>query len=290
MAETPAQDVKTLFKRWRSGDADAGVTMAQRFSDWYYAITVMRLGDQNARAPLERACQTFAQRIMDITNADELIDFAHHIVLEEVRGAGNQAKGGDFANAMTAGKLPSTLLADAAESLPRAQVSLLHSTYAGDPEKGRSNASLPLDALHARHALKQWLADNAGIPFTVLPEAPNLDCAPLPLYEAARLNGVNEERAFEQWLLSDLDLCKDIAEFSAFAHALRDGALRSGQRTPQVAAPKPQPTPPPEQPAPPTPRPVSAPEPSGGTNRFVMIAILGAVIVAALILAKMVMG
>ena len=46
MAETPTQDVKAQFKRWRSGDADAGVSMAQRFSDWYYAITVMRLGDQ----------------------------------------------------------------------------------------------------------------------------------------------------------------------------------------------------------------------------------------------------
>lgn len=286
MAETPTQDVKALFKRWRSGDAEAGVSMAQRFSDWYYAITVMRLGDQHARAPLERACQTFAQRIMDITNADELIDFAHHIVLEEVRQAGGSAMGSDAPNAMTGGELPSALLAKAASGLQRGQVDILHRTYT---DKSLLGADQPVATLNARHALKVWLNKNAEVPFSVLPEAPALDQAPLPLYEAARLQSDDEIHAFEQWLLTDIDLCKDIAEFSAFAHAIRSGALKAER--PAVSRPEPEAParkPEPVQTTTPAPTTTTQPEASGGgSGKLVGVAVLVVIIVGILVLAKM---
>lgn len=287
MAETPTQDVKALFKRWRSGDAEAGVSMAQRFSDWYYAITVMRLGDQHARAPLERACQTFAQRIMDITNADELIDFAHHIVLEEVRQAGGSAMGSDAPNAMTGGELPSALLGKAASGLQRGQVDILHRTYT---DKSLLGADQPVATLNARHALKVWLNKNAEVPFSVLPESPALDQAPLPLYEAARLQSDDEIRAFEQWLLTDIDLCKDIAEFSAFAHAIRSGALKA-ERPAAISRPEPEAParkPEPVQTTTPTPTTTTQPEASGGgSGKLVGVAVLVVIIVGILVLAKM---
>ena len=301
MAETPAQEVKALFKRWRSGDADAGVSMAQRFSDWYYAITVMRLGDQQARAPLERACQMFAQRIMDITKADELIDFAHRIVLDEVRQAGGRAQGSDSPNAMTNGQPPSKLLAKARTGMPAEQIQLLNQIYAGTSAASDPTSS-PIEALQARHALKLWLSRNARVPFTVLPSEPVLDHAPLPLYEGARLRSEDEERVFEQWLLRDIELCKDIAEFSAFAHAIRGGALQApgaatsagrsastdaDQRSAQASSS------PSSQSTPSTSRMDPLPEPapaSSGAARFISIAVLGAIIVGALMLAKIFMG
>ncbi|MDG1482062.1 MAG: hypothetical protein P8R54_20895 [Myxococcota bacterium] len=291
MAETPTLDVKALFKRWRSGDAEAGVSMAQRFSDWYYAITVMRLGDQNARAPLERACQTFAQRIMDITNADELIDFAHQIVLEEIRQAGGNAMSSDAPNAMTGGEFPSTLLVQAAAALQPEQVDVLHRTYT---DKSLLAAEQPLAALNARHALKVWLSKNIGVPFSVLPKTPALDQAPLPLYEAARLQSSDEVRAFEQWLVTDINLCKDIAEFSVFAHSIRAGALKAEPSAASVSH---------EQSAAPTRTPdvaqTSAPPATltnaqpvasgGGSGKLVGIAILVVIIVGIIMLANLFM-
>jgi hypothetical protein len=47
-----------------------------------------------------------------------------------------------------------------------------------------------------------------------------------------------EEQAFEIWMLSDLRLCKDIAEFAAFALALRGGAYAAHS---EEAPPEPDP-------------------------------------------------
>jgi hypothetical protein len=236
-AQEQQQDVKVLFKKWRSGDPDAGIQMAQRFSDWYYAITVMRLGDQRARAPLESACQLFAQRIMEVTNAEDLIDFAHHIVLEELRSAGADSPGGDFPNNITQQQSPSALLSQVSASLSPEQIHLLHLTYTGQGDIMDIDQSMPFSALEARHALKHAL-HQTGIQFAILPTEPDMDRAPMPLYESRRLASPEEERCFEQWLLTNHDLCTDIAQFSSFAHALRAGALRdvhseTGAATPQ---------------------------------------------------------
>ena len=193
---------------------------------------------------------------------------------------------------MTNGQPPSRLLARASEGLPDAQIKLLHQTYGEKSPAAKISPNLPLQALKARHDLKHWLSQNADVPFTVLPPTPDLDRVPLPLYEAARLNGHEEERAFEQWLLSDLDLCKDIAEFSAFAHAMRAGVLnvKPAARVESISRQPDQTTTTPAQPSSrPIPNPPSQPT-TGGAGRFVVIALIGAAIVAAIFLAKMFLG
>ena len=97
----------------------------------------------------------------------------------------------------------------------------------------------PLAVLKARYALKRSLRTDEGVPFSEIPEKPNLDWGPLPLYECGRMGEGKEEKAFETWMLSDLTLCKDIAEFAAFALALRGGAWK--QAAPVVERPSPRP-------------------------------------------------
>lgn len=231
MAEQMEQDVRKLFKRWRGGDAEAGQAMAQRFSDWYYAITAVRLGDTAGRAPLERACQAFAQGIVNVGRSGELVDWAHGLVAAELQTAGSRVKGGDFPNALTKDRSPSELLAQVRGSLTESQVRLLHMAYghAADLEslmaEAEQQGGYPLALLEARYALKEALRGHAKVPFQVIPSTPNLDLVPLPLYEADRMEAAEDERDFEQWLISDLELCQDVAEFATFSHALRAGAF-----------------------------------------------------------------
>ena len=70
-------DLQTMFRRWRNGDQQAGQAMAQRFSDWYYAISATRLGDRDGRQPLERACIRFQDEIVQITDSSALVPWAH---------------------------------------------------------------------------------------------------------------------------------------------------------------------------------------------------------------------
>lgn len=231
MADPRTLPTPQLFKAWRSGDAAAGGVMAQRFSDWYYAITATRLGDQHGRAPLQRACLRFQQGIVSVSNPATLADWAHGLLLEELQQAGGRLAGGDFPNALTGGRSPTELLQRAAAELPPAQVRLLAHAYdarypAEDlAHEAEALGGMPVAVLQARHALKRWLRDQVAVPFTEVPEEPNLDCAPLPVYEASRMASAAEEAGFEKWLLSDMGLCKDIAEFGVFAMALRAGAF-----------------------------------------------------------------
>ncbi len=228
-----APTVQQLFKRWRSErDATAGQQMAQKFSDWYYAITAARLGDRTGREPLEAACQAFEQGIVQVKRTSELVDWAHEIVAKEIERAGGRVGGGDFPNALTQKRSPTELLVAARSALPAHQVEVL--ALAFDPSvdaatleaRAEPYGGVPDAILEARYALKRYLRDSAGVELEVVPDQPNLDLAPLPLYEAARMTEGSEEAAFEKWLLSDIELCKDVAEFAAFAHALRAGAFR----------------------------------------------------------------
>ena len=63
-----------LFRKWRSGDESAGQEMAQKFSDWYYAISTIRVPGQEGRPPMEAACQSFAQGIITVTRPRALVD------------------------------------------------------------------------------------------------------------------------------------------------------------------------------------------------------------------------
>lgn len=237
-----------LFKQWRGGDATSGQAMAQRFSDWYYAVTACRLGDQHGRTPLQRACTRFQQGIVSVSNPADLADWAHTILSEELRMAGGRIPGGDFANQLTGGKLPSEILARARQALPASQVRLLAHAYdARYPyervaKEAEALGGMPFAVLDARYALKRWLRTEGRVPFAEVPEKPNLDYAPLPLYEAGRMSNANEENGFEKWMLQNMPLCKDIAEFGVFALSLRNGAFALPVETeaPKAAEPEPE--------------------------------------------------
>ena len=254
MSDLAGQTTQQLFSRWRTGDATAGQAMAQRFSDWYYAISASRLGETNCRPALERACQRFAQGVASVTEAGKLAGWAHKIIAEEIQMAGGRVEGGDHPNALTNQRSPTELLRNAQKTMNATDVRLLGLAYDSKQSlevvkrEADANGGYPLAVLKARYALKSALRSGQGVPFTEIPETPNLDWGPLPLYECGRMAEGNEEKAFETWMLSDLTLCKDIAEFTAFALALRGGAFK--QAGPAVSRP-----------APPPPRPEKRDEP-----------------------------
>lgn len=265
MADPRSVTAQELYRKWQGGDVAAGQAMAQRFSDWYYAVTASRLGDAHGRMPLQRSCTRFQQGIVSVTNEGDLVRWAHGILDEELKAAGGRISGGDFPNQLTAGRSPTDLLNAARAGLPPEYVRLLAHAYDSAfplEEVGRGAEALggmPLAVLKARYALKRWLRDNAQVAFSEVPDEPNLDYAPLPLYEAGRMQSAAEETNFEKWLLSNMGLCKDIAEFGVFALALRAGAFRAAP-APQPTAATPPAATPASRPAPPPP-PASAPAP-----------------------------
>jgi len=228
MNPTETRSTKELFRAWRSGDAGAGQSMAQRFADWYYAIATSRLGEEQGRVPCEAACQRFGEGIVEVTESRALVGWAHAIIQSEIDGVGARVTDGDEANAYTGHKKPKILLRGARAELPE-EVKLLEDVYSGKAndseiaERARALGGMPLGVLRSRYRVKQWLRDNRNVPFEVAPDKPNLDRAPLPLYESGQMKTPKEEGDFEQWMLTDLDLCKDIAEFAHFAIALRGG-------------------------------------------------------------------
>lgn len=228
MSQADTRSTKVLFRDWRAGDANAGQQMAQRFADWYYAISTSRLGEERGRTPCERACGAFGAGIVQVTDPHNLVPWAHAIIQKELDPAGSRATDGDEPNAYTGNLKPKQLLARARGALP-ADVTLLEAVYGGEasPEAIEGLAEPlggnPLGVLKARYRVKQWLRDNAAVPFEVAPDDPVLDRAPLPLYESGRMATAEEEVNFEHWMISDIDLCKDIAEFAHFSIALRGG-------------------------------------------------------------------
>lgn len=236
------RSTKQLFRAWRDGDAEAGQAMAQRFADWYYAIASSRLGDQQGAGPCERACASFGRGVVDVTDARSLVNWAHDIIAKEVADAGGRTANADIANAYSAHRRPKDLLNRAAQAKP-AQVALLEAAYGNKHSEAdleelcKDSGGFPLGVLRARYQVKAWLRDSQGIPFSVAPEEPVLDRAPMPLYEAGRMASEAEEVQFEKWMLTDLELLRDIAEFATFAVALRGGLAPTGA-TPPPAEPR----------------------------------------------------
>jgi hypothetical protein len=241
MTTTDTRSTKDLFRQWRSGDAEAGQVMAQRFADWYYAIATSRLGDRAGREPCEKACARFGEGVVKQTDARQLVKWAHEVIQEELKGRGERARDGDEPSAYTGNQKPKDLLVKARRALP-AEVKLLEVAYGGRADESEVQriaeplGGMPLGVLKARYRVKQWMRDNARVPFEVAPNDPVLDRAPLPLYEAGKMANETEEANFEQWMLSDLDLCKDIAEFAQFSIALR-GGLPADVAQPTMNAP-----------------------------------------------------
>ncbi len=245
MNPTETRSTKDLFRAWRSGDAQAGQVMAQRFADWYYAIATSRLGEERGRGPCEAACVRFGEGIVEVTESRALVGWAHEIVQGELASAGDRAPDGDEPNAYTGNQRPKGLLQRARAHCPE-EVTLLEKFYSGSGETGSGESDeiaalakpfggMPLGVLKARYRVKQWLRDTCDIPFEVAPDDPVLDRAPMPVYESGRMNPP-EEANFEQWMLTDLDLCKDIAEFAHFSIALR-GGLGAADTRPTAPAP-----------------------------------------------------
>jgi hypothetical protein len=231
MADANASSIPALYKRWRNGENEAGQEMAQRFSDWYYAMTVSRLGEQEGRDPLQRACERFSHEILAISSANELVEWAHGVVNTEIERAGSRVSSGDFPSALTGNRRPSEILVDAWKALPRDDLMLLAHAYdASFPmerlvQEAEAMGGYPVAVLQARLDLKRWLRDSCSVPFTIVPDMPHLDSAPLPVYEAGRMSNAKEATRFERWLLTRDDLCRDIAEFAVFALSIRTGSL-----------------------------------------------------------------
>ena len=232
MAEQAEAQVQDLFKDWRNGDSDAGQAMAQRFNDWYYAIATARLGDQAARPALEQACAAFVQGIATVSRAADVVDWAHSVLVKFVHQKSGRITGGDFPTAITGDRSPARLLQQIRPTLDDSYGRILCMAYSDEvtdeeleSAAEQMDAGWPMALLRARYALKRSLRDNLQVGFSVVPIEPDLDRAPLPLYEAARMGTDEEEALLEKWLITDIELCRDIAEFASFAHALRTGAL-----------------------------------------------------------------
>jgi len=236
MSDTTQNTVIQLFRKWRGGDEASGQEMAQRFSDWYYAISTIRIPGQGGRPPMEAACQSFAQGIVTVTRPRALVDWAHDLLERELASEGfglnTQADtGSDNPNGMTRDRSPTQLIQNVRESVDPAFIRVLALAYDPSTDLQVVNAAAddiggtPYAMLQARYALKRALRSTQDVPFAVVPDTADMDRAPISLYEANRLNSGPDTANLEKWLLSDIDLCKDVAEFSAFVHALRGGAL-----------------------------------------------------------------
>lgn len=236
MTGADTRTIRQLFKDWRSGSAEAGQQMAQRVADWYYAIATSRLGEQRGKAPCDAACAAFGGGIIQMTESRQVESWAHGLITAEVQKADGRARDGDEPSLYTREQRPKPLLVKARRDLP-AEVALLEAVYGQHADRSRIEelaaplGGNPLGILEARYRVKRWLRDHARVRFDVVPDKPILDRAPLPLYESDRMASTQEEAQFELWMLTDLDLCKDIAEFAHFSIALR-GGLPAGDATP----------------------------------------------------------
>jgi len=208
----PAASTDQLFRQWRSGDGEAGRAMAQRFTDWFFAIAACRLGETGGEGPFQAACQRFSDGVMRVRSPEKLAPWAHKVILEEIgdRRMATDGTPGRFTNAQD----PRELLRRASAAIPQ-DVALLNAVYSGS-----GTTENPVELAHARGRLKTWLQKHAGVPFRRATGADD-DHAPLPLYECGRLADRRETQAVERWLLRDNAVCQDVAEFAHFAIALR---------------------------------------------------------------------
>jgi hypothetical protein len=222
----------SLFNRWKSGDAEAGQEMAQRFSDWYFAVAATRHGEQKSRQGLERACQLFAQGIGSIDNGQDLEAWAHGLLDGELAGLEATERGSDEASRLTGNRLPSRLLRRCIAEAECPGLPLLAMTWNHEIPLSQlivhaeGAGGYPLAILKARYELKAWLGNQEDVPFSEVSAESNLDYLPLPLYEAGRLPP-SEAQQFERWLLQDPSLRQDAMEFSNFSMAMHTGVFTS---------------------------------------------------------------
>ncbi len=227
---------ESLFVQWQRGDAEAGKAMAQRFTDWYSAIIVSRLGEADGMDATRAVCGAFQAGIADIVEPQRLTPWAHQLAQQELkeRAPSGRRDRGARAGTFTSSRDPHELLAQAQHAMPD-DMKVLSEVY----RKGE----MPSDAhrvLHARHNVKRWLKHQHGLPFRVVPPQVDWDMTPLPFYECGKGMEGPEELAFERWLLNNKAACLDLLEFAQFALALREGIRPVEAPAVQAPAPAPQ--------------------------------------------------
>ncbi len=213
-ADTPSTQV--LFESWRRGDAQSGQVMAQRFTDWFFAIASTHSGETQGRQGFQAACERFSQGVAAVPDPRRLGPWAQNVAKELIYAGRPPLDDGDFPGAYTRNGSPKELLRAAREALPQ-ELDLLDAAYRG---------VAPDDAfiiLNARYKLKSWLHKTYDLPFRHVPEAIDRDLNPLPFYEAGKMKTKEEAVRFELFLLDEPALVQDVAEFAHFAIALRGG-------------------------------------------------------------------
>ncbi|MCB9662531.1 MAG: hypothetical protein H6732_00300 [Alphaproteobacteria bacterium] len=218
MTTAQQASTETLFAQWRKGDAASGQAMAQRFTDWYFAISASRLGEVDGDGPFREACTVFSRGVGKVGDPRRLLGWAHGIARQQIHDAVRHGRrdDGDIPNAFTRRASPKDILVQLRDHLPREMGLLEHAYRGGDVPD-------PIAVLHARYAVKSWLAQNLQIPFRVLPGVPDPDRAPVSFYESGRMADEAEDTHFELFMLHDMEVCQDVAEFAHFAIALRGG-------------------------------------------------------------------
>ena len=227
MSEIENTKVTELFKQWRSGKAESGQVLAQRVSDWFYAICSSRYGDELGLPVFQSASRKFGEGIVSVAHSTDLIPWAHGLLCAEIQKNGLTPTSANIASPYSGGHPPVDLLYAAKSALP-AEVDLLNAFFTGKADTEIEELALDLGGmpgalLHARYTVKQWLKTEYQLPFGVTPENPNIDLFPLPMYEANRMANEGEISGFEKWMLDNRELCQDVAEFGPFSSALRAG-------------------------------------------------------------------
>ena len=217
--------VADLFKAWRAGNADAGAQLAQRISDWFYAICSSRYGEEHGYAVFQSASRRFGEGVVGVAHSADLVPWAHGVLYSEIIRAGLQPGAVNVASGYSGGHPPINLLAAAKAALPM-EVEILRRFFTGEEEASLDGIAAPLGGvpsalLHARYAVKRWLKNEYDLPFDITPERPNMDLFPLSMYESSRMKSEAEVSRFEKWMLDNTELCRDVAEFAPFAAALR---------------------------------------------------------------------
>lgn len=250
-ATLPAQ---TLFLQWRRGDAASGRLMAQRFTDWYLAICVARLGEHDGKDAARAVCGAFQQGIGKVASPAQLIPWAHGLAKREFEGRSiAHTSSAPRPGAFTKGQAPGEILARARKVHP-AETALLEAFYSG-----QASTEDPSTLLAARATLKDWIQQEVQVSFRASHADPDL--LPLAHYEAHSLHTEADRDAVETWILDEPELSRELVEFAQFALALRRGIPKEAP-TPVAAEPAPASQAPTPAPVPasqaPTPAPVAA--------------------------------
>lgn len=225
MSSNTDPKVAELFKTWRVGDAEAGTQLAQRVSDWFYAICSSRYGEAQGYPVFQSASRRFGEGVVGVAHSEDLVPWAHGILSTEIIRAGLTPTAVNVASGYSGGHPPVDLLFAAKAALPM-EVDVLRRFFTGEDEASLAPLVEPLGGvpsalLHARYALKRWLKTEYDLPFEITPNEPNMDLFPLSMYESNRMKNESEVSRFEKWMLDNTSLCRDVAEFAPFAAALR---------------------------------------------------------------------